>query len=161
MRIVVALVATVLVGVVAAPAFEGRLVHCRQRLVGELRGRGGPRMPVDLNVAIVSYEGLNVRGRMRCTKERNRAEHCFLRRVVVDGVFDYDDIGFNSLGRQGTLTLSGEGVRCVLQARTPYVRKLCLGAVGGTFECTDSLRGSVSGAFGFSVDRCGPCLVGY
>jgi len=135
---------------------------CRQRLVGEFRPGGGPPMSVALNLHIVSYDGLNVRGRMRCTTKNDPEEECFLPRVLVDGVFDFDESGANSLGRKARLTLTGDdGVRCTLEARTPYARKLCLGAVGGTFECTDSLRGSVSGAFGFSVDRCGPCLVGY
>jgi len=81
--------------------------------------------------------------------------------VRVDGLFEYDRSGRAPLGRRATLTVTGDdGMRCTLEAATPYARALCLGAIGGTFVCSDSLRGSVSGAFGFSVDRCGPCIVG-
>ena len=134
---------------------------CRQTMAGLFKAEDGRIMPVELLLRIRSDDNdLSIRGRFRCTAKRDPSR-CFI------GATKIDALGFSVGGgrlmqstRNFRLTHGGPySVVCDLTATTPFVRNLCIPALGGTFACrNDGEFGSVSGAFGVAVDSCAPCL---
>jgi hypothetical protein len=152
--------------VVALPD-TGRAVPpavCRQTLRGIFRADDGRTMPVVLRLRMRSDENdLSFRGKFRCV---GRGAACFVDATTVDG-FGLD--AGRSLLAQSTkstvlLRRNGDGTFdgvCTLEATTPYVRDLCIPALGGTFACpADGAAASVEGAFGLAVESCLPCRFG-
>jgi hypothetical protein len=135
---------------------------CRQTMGGLFRAEDGRTMPVALRLGIRSDVGdLSIRGRFRCAAKRDR-DRCFIDAAIVEAF----GLSAGPGSRLAQSTSSFMLVRrdpprvvCELTATTPFVRSLCVPALGGTFACRgDGEFGSVSGAFGLAVDSCRPCL---
>jgi hypothetical protein len=104
---------------------------------------------------------LSFNGRLRCTaRDRSR---CFL--PDLKGGASYLAQSFPLFEHRSTffgLYHDGDFTEpfCRLEAVTPYVRDLGVGALGGTFTCADvNGAGSFSGAIGLAVDSCAPCVL--
>lgn len=134
--------------------------RCTQRLRGVFQAEDGRLMAVSYRLHMRDDVGdLSFRGQLRCTS-RHR-DRCFLPDLVGGAV--YLDRAFPSFEHRSTsfplYRRNSPTPVCELQATTPYIRDLCIGAMGGTFTCTDvDGSSSVSGAFGLAADTCEPCL---
>jgi hypothetical protein len=132
---------------------------CRQTMAGVFTADDGRSMRVALRLRMRSDENdISITGRFRCTEKRAR-ERCFIAPANVSAA-GMQAFGFRLAQATHRFTLSDpDGVVCELTATTPFVRDLCVPALGGRFTCqADGGADSASGAFGLAVDSCRPCL---
>jgi hypothetical protein len=149
--------------VMALPAVSEAIppAICRQTMAGVFTTDDGRSMRVVLRLRMRSDEGdISITGRFRCAERRAR-ERCFIAPANVNA---YGMESFGSRLAQAThgftlFRFEPHRIVCELTGTTPFIRDLCVPALGGRFTCqADGDDDSASGAFGLAVDSCRPCL---